>query len=76
MSLLSPDLGSPSHGFAGMKTAAQPLLVSPREAARMLSLSERTLWSLTASGNLPRIKLGRLVRYSIDDLRQFIDQRR
>lgn len=53
-----------------------PLLVTPREAARMLSVSERTLWSLSAKGEIPRIKLGRSARYAVSDLREFIERQR
>jgi len=35
------------------------LAVPPREAARLLSISERTLWSLTAPrGPIPALRLG------------------
>ena len=40
------------------------LLVRPAEAARLLSVSQRTLWTLTQSGVLPCVRLGRSVRYS------------
>jgi excisionase family DNA binding protein len=50
-----------------------PLLLTPRDAARRLAVSERTLWSLTRAGSIPRIKLGRIVRYDPEDLRKFVD---
>lgn len=51
----------------------QPLALRPREAARMLSISERTLWGLTAPrGPIPCIRLNRGVLYSVDDLRQWL----
>ncbi len=49
-----------------------PLLVSAREAARLLSVSDRTLWTLSHNGRLPRVTIGRAVRYSVDDLQAFI----
>lgn len=52
--------------------APEPLLVSPRQAARLLSVSERTLFTWTKAGQIPCVKLGRLVRYSIDSLKEFI----
>jgi excisionase family DNA binding protein len=52
------------------------LLVDRREAAAMLAISERTLWSLTASGELPAIRIRKAVRYSIGDLQKYIDSLR
>ncbi|WP_390844181.1 helix-turn-helix domain-containing protein [Anatilimnocola floriformis] len=52
------------------------LLISRKEASVMLSISQRLLWSLTASGVIPCVRLGRAVRYSVDDLRQFISENR
>ena len=51
----------------------EPLLLSPRDAAAKLSMSQRTLWALTASGEIPRVKIGRLVRYDPCDLRRWIE---
>ena len=50
-----------------------PLLVTPREAARLLAVSERTLWSLAAAGEIPRVRIGRAVRYRVADLRAYVD---
>ncbi|MEX1231286.1 MAG: helix-turn-helix domain-containing protein [Planctomycetaceae bacterium] len=56
---------------------AQKLLLSQREAAQMLSISPRTLFSLTKAGKLPSIRIGSGgVRYAVDDLRRFIDEQR
>lgn len=54
------------------------LLVGPKKAAPMLAVSERTLWNLTFAEQpgLPHVKIGRLTRYSIDDLREWIASRR
>jgi hypothetical protein len=54
------------------------LLVSPREAARMLAVSPRKLWAMTfeQAPALPYVRCGRLVRYSPDDLRRWIDAQR
>jgi len=42
-----------------------PLLVDARQAARMLSVSARKLWSMTFEDQpgLPYVRLGRLIRY-------------
>jgi len=53
---------------------APPLLLSPRQAARALSVSEKTLYNYTKSGDIPVVRLGRSVRYSVDDLKQWIQR--
>jgi hypothetical protein len=64
---------SPVPATASTKQYPTALLVSPREAAKLLSISERSLWGLTSPrGPIPAIHLGRLVRYSIDDLKSTI----
>ena len=49
-----------------------PLLVTPAEAARMLSMSERWLWGATQRGEIPAVRLGRAVRYRVADLESYI----
>lgn len=51
------------------------LLVSPREAAQLLSICERTLWSLTKSGQIGCVRIGASKRYSLIELHRFIAQR-
>jgi excisionase family DNA binding protein len=51
-----------------------PLLLSPQQASRALSISERTLFTLTKSGAVPHIRIGKLVRYSVEGLRKYIEQ--
>jgi excisionase family DNA binding protein len=51
-----------------------PLLLSPRQASRALAISERTLFTLTKAGKVPHIRIGKLVRYSVDSLRKYIEQ--
>ena len=48
------------------------LLLTPRQAATALAISPRKLWSLTASGEIPSVRLGRCVRYPIDQLQAWI----
>jgi hypothetical protein len=54
------------------------LLVDARAAAQMLAISPRKLWAMTfeETPGLPYVRCGRLVRYSPDDLRRWIDARR
>ncbi|MGD9853943.1 MAG: helix-turn-helix domain-containing protein [Planctomycetaceae bacterium] len=50
------------------------LLVAPREAARLLSVSPRKLWAMTfeETPGLPYVRCGRLVRYSPDELEKWV----
>lgn len=52
------------------------LLLTTREAAETLSISERTLWTLTNSGAVESVRIGRAVRYSVEDLRNYIERNR
>ena len=55
--------------------AETKLLLAPREAARTLSVCEKSLWSMTwPRGPIQCVRLGRSVRYSLDSLREFIAQ--
>jgi len=57
--------------------APTPLLLSPREAAQMLAISERKLWSLThVERAIPFVKCGRLIRYATVDLERWIESQR
>jgi hypothetical protein len=53
----------------------EQLAVPARVAARLLSISERSLFSLTQRGTVPCVKLGRSVRYRPETLRQFLADR-
>jgi excisionase family DNA binding protein len=52
------------------------LLLNVREAAKALAISERSLWTLTNTGVLSSVRIGRAVRYAIADLESYIDRRR
>lgn len=51
-------------------------LLTPPQAAELLAISPRYLWALTASGQIPCVRIGRSVRYSQADLQEFIASRR
>ncbi len=53
---------------------APRLLLNSRDAAKALAISERKLWELTNRGEVRSVKIGRSVRYRIDDLQAFIDR--
>ena len=48
------------------------MLISEREAARRLSLTTRTLFSLRMAGELPYVRIGSRVLYAPADLAVFI----
>ncbi|NLW83658.1 MAG: helix-turn-helix domain-containing protein [Phycisphaerae bacterium] len=50
-----------------------PLLLSSRDAAKTLAISERTLYTLTQQGRIRAVRLGqRCVRFDVRDLEAFI----
>ena len=53
-------------------TDNDPLLLKPPQAAKMLGISERTLWSWKTSGMIPFVTIGRNVRYPLDGLRSWV----
>jgi excisionase family DNA binding protein len=59
-------LPQPAEGFA-------PLLLDSRQAAKLLHVSERTLWALTDEQKLPCVRLGRAKRYRLTDVQKFVD---
>lgn len=62
-----------------MPSAPNPsvkLLLTAVEAAQSLSISPRTLWTLTHRGELPCVRVGVRVLYDVDDLRAWINRRK
>ena len=54
----------------------EKISVRPFEAAKLLSISERTLATWTKSEGLPCIKVGRIILYSIPDLASWLESRK
>ena len=53
------------------------LLLSAREAAAALSISERTLWAHSQPrGDIPVVRLGGRVLYPVDGLRDFVERQK
>lgn len=48
------------------------MLLTSREAAKLLSISERSLWTLTKTGRIAVVKIGSSKRYAVNDLQRFI----
>jgi excisionase family DNA binding protein len=51
---------------------ATPLLVSIRASAKMLGVSERTIWSMADDGRLPCVRIGRRRLFSVASLESWI----
>ena len=51
-------------------------LMSAKQAAESLGISQRKLWSLTNARAIASIKIGRAIRYSVDDLQSFVQSAR
>ncbi len=47
-------------------------LLTSREAAKRLSISERHLFQLTRTGQLPCLRIGRSVRYSVETIQKWV----
>jgi excisionase family DNA binding protein len=50
----------------------ETLLLKAKEAAAKLQISPRTLWALTKQGAVPCVRIGRAVRYRVEDLAAFV----
>jgi excisionase family DNA binding protein len=51
-------------------------LLTVRETADLLRISERTLFTLTKSGEIPTIRIGRGVRYDERDLAEWVNRKK
>jgi excisionase family DNA binding protein len=64
-----------SHkGMCGEEPNPQHLALRPRQAAKVLGISERHLWALTAAGQIPHTKLGRATLYPVAALKRWLDE--
>jgi excisionase family DNA binding protein len=62
--------------FAGQKPPDdQGLLIDSKEAAKLLKVSERTLWRMHTTGEMPPpIRIGRAVRWSLETLKNWVEE--
>lgn len=54
-------------------TSADLPLLTCREAAKLLGISDRKLWGLTKKGIVPMVKMDKTVRYRPEDLRKYVE---
>lgn len=61
--------------FGGQKPPEDKgLLIDLREAAKLLGLSQRTVWGMAKNGRMPKpIKIGRAARWSHEELRAWVN---
>jgi len=52
------------------------LLLTIQEAAEALGISQRKLWGMTDSHEIPHVRLGRCLRYPVRELEQWIDEKK
>ena len=57
-----------------MEATVSPVAVRPKQAARMLNISQRTLWSWTKAGLLPHVRVGGAVLYPVAELEAWLRQ--
>jgi excisionase family DNA binding protein len=50
------------------------LLLTIQEAAEALGISQRKLWGMTDSRQIPHVRLGRCLRYPVRELEQWINE--
>jgi hypothetical protein len=50
------------------------LLVTDEEAAEVLRISTRLLWTLTNAGKIQCVKIGKAKRYAYSELQRFVDE--
>ena len=63
------------HPSAPATLTTRPWLVSIRQAAEMLSLSRSSIYLLMDSDQLTPIRIGRSVRFTVEQLEQFVADR-
>jgi excisionase family DNA binding protein len=60
--------------FFPKPASTEALLLTARQAAAALAISERTLYTLTKRGELPAVRIGAAVRYDRRDVQALIER--
>ena len=72
-----PRNAVPTPGSPEETEPDDAIVIGVREAARLLGVCEKTLWSLSVPrGSIPVVQIGRSVRYTIDDLQAWVKRAR
>ena len=60
--------------FGGQTPPEEGLLIDLRETAKLLGLSQRTVWGMAKNGRMPNpIKIGRAARWIHEELRAWVN---
>ncbi len=58
-----------------MSIEIAPKLINAEELARMMGISERTLWRLLSGGRLPQpVRIGRNTRWRLAEVTEWIER--
>ena len=58
-----------------MNTNTVPILINAEELARMMDVSERTLWRLLSGGKVPQpVRIGRNTRWRLAEVAEWIER--
>ena len=69
---LSPP---PTPSPVSLPVEAPNLLLDSRQVAKLLKVSDRTLWKMQKTGEIPPpIRIGRSVRWSYETLKNWVDK--
>ena len=60
--------------FERKNAHAKSLLLTSQETARILNISERTLFTLAKNGGIPVVRIGRAVRYARQDISALLEK--
>ena len=73
---ISPSEPKPGITMADQQKTKPVRLLKPSEAALFLAVSERTVKRLTARGELPHVRVGRSMRFVMEDLLAYVASQR
>ena len=68
--LAAPD---PARQSEEQTPGMRPLLVSVTQALQLLGIGRTTLYELIADGRVAPVKIGRSVRFVVDELEDFVE---
>jgi len=57
-----------------MEHATTPLALRRRQAAKLLNVCQKTLWSWTKAGIVPHVRIGKAILYPVDLLQEWLRQ--
>ena len=63
-----------SNDLLHPEAEAPRLALRPREAAKSLGVSERTLWTWTRQGTIPHVRRGKAILYPTATLTRWLDE--